>query len=78
MNNVCLVGRNVRNVELKTYGSDGFITKFTLAVDRRFKKDGEPTDFINCIAFGKTAEIIANHVSKGDQLGVTEIGRAHV
>lgn len=45
------------------------IAKFTLAVERRFKKDGEPSaDFISCIAFGKTAEVIEKHCFKGTKV----------
>lgn len=45
------------------------IARFSLAVDRRFKKEGEPTaDFINCVAFGKVAEIIEKYVFKGTKL----------
>ena len=45
------------------------IASFTLAVDRKFKKDGEQSaDFINCKAFGKTAEVIEKYVSKGTKI----------
>ena len=47
------------------------VARFTLATDRKFKKDGEPTaDFINCIAFGKTAEVIEKWVHKGTKVAV--------
>jgi len=47
------------------------VARFTLATDRKFKKDGEPTaDFINCIAFGKTAEVIEKWVHKGTKIAV--------
>lgn len=45
------------------------IAKFTLAVDRKFKKDGEQNaDFINCTAFGKVAEVIEKYVTKGTKI----------
>ena len=48
------------------------IAKFSLAVDRKYKRDGEPTaDFFNCTAFGKTAEFIEKYVGKGTKLLVT-------
>ena len=47
------------------------IASFTLAVDRKFKKDGEQSaDFINCKAFGKTAEVIEKYVVKGTKIAV--------
>ena len=47
------------------------IAKLSLAVDRRFKKEGEATaDFINCTSFGKTAEVIEKHVRKGTKIAV--------
>ena len=74
MNSVQLLGRLTKEVDLK-YGASGTAyCKFTLAVNRAFKKD--ETDFINCTAFGKAAETIAEYVRKGDQFAVT--GRIQV
>ena len=74
MNQASLLGRLTKEPELK-YGSSGTAyCKFTLAVNRAFKKD--ETDFINCTAFGKGAETIAEYVKKGDQFAVT--GRIQV
>lgn len=74
MNSVQLLGRLTKDPELK-YGSSGTAyCKFTLAVNRAFKKD--ETDFISCTAFGKVAETIAEYVRKGDQFAVT--GRIQV
>ena len=68
MNLVVLTGRLTKDPELK-YGASGTAyCKFTLAVNR-MKKD-DPADFIFCSAFGKTAELIAEYVKKGHQLGV--------
>lgn len=68
MNLVILTGRLTKEPELK-YGASGTAyCKFTLAVNR-MKKD-DPADFIFCSAFGKTAELIAEYVKKGNNLGV--------
>lgn len=67
MNKTMLLGRVTKDIELK-FGKDGMaIAKFSVAVNRM--KKGE-TDFINCIAFGKTAETIANYIKKGSQIGI--------
>ena len=67
-NLVILTGRLTKDPELK-YGASGTAyCRFTLAVNR-MKKD-DPADFIFCSAFGKTAELIAEYVKKGHQLGV--------
>lgn len=73
MNKVVLIGRLTKDPELKfAQGSGKAVTKFTLAVDRNYKKEGQPeADFINCIAFEKRAETIKNYVFKGHKLGVT-------
>ena len=68
MNNVNLIGRVTRDIELHN-GQNSTVCKFSLAVNRRFKKD--ETDFINCVAFGKTAETISQYVSKGQQFAVS-------
>ena len=71
MNNVSLLGRVCNEIELNFIEKTGMaIVKFTLAVNR-MKKD--ETDFIRCVAFGKTAEIIADYVKKGQQIGL--VGR---
>ena len=73
MNKVILLGRIVRDPDIRyTQGENVMcIAKFTLAVDRKFKRDGEPTaDFINCVAFGKTAEVIEKYCTKGTKLVV--------
>ena len=60
-------GRVVRDAEVRySQGSNTAVAKFTLAVDRRFKKDEEQTaDFISCVAFGKTAEFLERYGMKG-------------
>lgn len=73
MNNVSLVGRLTKDVELKYTGSQTAVATGTLAVNRQFKSaNGEKeADFINIVAWRKTAEIIANYTSKGSQIGIT-------
>jgi single-strand DNA-binding protein len=68
MNNVSLIGRLTQDTSLKYLPTGTAVLKNTLAVNRR-KKD--ETDFINITAFGKGAELIANHLTKGDQVGLT-------
>ena len=63
MNNVTLMGRMTSDPNIRNASTT--VATYTLAVDRRFKKDGEPTaDFIRCVAFGKAAEFVENYVSK--------------
>lgn len=70
MNKVILIGRLTKDPELRyAAGSGTAICRFTLAINRQFKKD--ETDFINCIAFNKQGEAIAQYVTKGRQLAVT-------
>ena len=73
MNNVTLVGRLTKNVELRQTGSNTAVATGTLAVNRQFKSaSGEKeTDFINIVAWRKTAEILSNYTSKGSQIGIT-------
>ncbi|MFW3515805.1 single-stranded DNA-binding protein [Staphylococcus caprae] len=72
MNTVNLIGNIVANPELK--GQNSNVANFRIAVQRQFKNkqtNEYETDFINCVAFGKTAEIIANNFTKGNKIGVT-------
>ena len=67
MNKVILTGRFTRDPEIK-YTNDGTsIARFSIAVNRRFVKEGsdQKADFLNCIAFGKSAEFIEKYFSKG-------------
>ena len=68
MNKVILMGRLTRDAEIRySQGENSMaIARFSLAVDRRFRKDGEQSaDYINCIAFGKTAEFFERFGRKG-------------
>ena len=70
MNKVVLIGRTTKSPELRyAPGTGTAVCKFTLAVPRAFKKD--EADFINCVAFGKIGETIAQYVLKGRQVAVT-------
>ncbi|MBD7913105.1 MULTISPECIES: single-stranded DNA-binding protein [Clostridium] len=70
MNKVVLIGRLTKDPELRfAAGSGTAVSRFTVAVNRQFKKD--ETDFINCVAFGKTAETISQYLTKGRQIAVT-------
>lgn len=74
MNNVSLVGRLTRPIEVHYTQGDNPLAMCNLnvAVDRKFKKDGQPTaDFINCKVFGKTAEFIGKYFDKGSRIGLT-------
>lgn len=70
MNKVILMGRITKDPDVRSNG-DSTVTRFSLAVDRRFKKDNETADFIGCVAFGKTAEFIEKYCHKGTKLVVT-------
>lgn len=73
MNNVQIIGRLSKDPELRV--GDSTIARFGVAVNRKFKnKEGKyDADFINCIAFGKTAEFVEKYFSKGMKIGI--IGR---
>lgn len=76
MNKVILLGRLTKDPEIRYTQSENMlaIARYTLAVDRRFKKEGQPSaDFINCVAFGKSAEFAEKYMTKGRLFGV--IGR---
>ena len=88
MNKVILMGRLTRDPEVRYSQGDSSmaIARYTLAVDRRFRRnnDGEQTaDFIGCVVFGKGAEFAERYFRQGLKVVVTgriqtEIGRAHV
>lgn len=71
INNVVLVGRLTKDAELRYTQSGAAVASFTLAVNRRFKSEGQPeADFINCVIWNKSAETLANHTGKGSQIGI--------
>lgn len=75
MNKVIMMGRLTRDPEIR-YSQNGdqmCIARYTLAVDRKFKKqgDGQTADFINCIAFGKSAEFAEKYLKQGTKIAIT-------
>lgn len=74
MNKVILMGRLTRDPEIRRTGEDNstVVARYTLAVDRRVKKEGDNNaDFINCVVFGKGAEFAENYLAKGIKISVT-------
>lgn len=74
MNKVIIIGRVVRDAEIRYSqgASSTCIARYTLAVDRKFKQEGQPTaDFIKCIAFGKLGEFAEKYLHKGVKIAVT-------
>ena len=68
MNKVILMGRLTRDPEVRYSAGENSmaIARYTLAVDRRFKRDGEATaDFISCVAFGRAAEFAERYFRQG-------------
>ena len=76
MNKVIEIGRLTKDPEIRySQGANTTcIARYTLAVDRKFKQEGQPTaDFINCIAFGKLGEFAEKYLHKGTKIAV--VGR---
>ncbi|QIK50593.1 single-stranded DNA-binding protein [Jeotgalibaca porci] len=75
INNVTLTGRLTKDVDLRYTGTGTAVASFSMAVDRQFKNaNGEKeTDFINVVAWRKTAETLAEHTRKGSLIGI--VGR---
>ena len=74
MNKAILVGRLTRDPEVRySQGENATaVARYTLAVDRRFKRDGEPTaDFINCVVFGKSAEFAEKYFRQGLRVAIS-------
>ena len=72
MNSVNLIGRLTKDVDLRYTQTGLAVGHFSVAIDRP-KKDGQSNgaDFPNCVAYGKTAENLANYVHRGEMVGVT-------
>jgi single-strand DNA-binding protein len=72
MNKTILMGRLVKDPELRyTSNNNTPVASFTLAVNRRFKQDGQPdADFINIVAWSKSAEFVSKYFTKGQQVVV--------
>ena len=76
MNKVILIGRLTRDPEIRyTSGEQSMcIARYTLAVDRRFRRNadnGDSADFIPCVVFGKSAEFVEKYLKKGTKMAVT-------
>jgi single-strand DNA-binding protein len=73
MNKLSLVGRLVRDPDTKYSQSGKTVTRFTVAVQRKFKNaNGQyDSDFIPCVCFDKSAEFIEKYFKKGDMIGIT-------
>ena len=71
MNRVILMGRLTADPELRQTPQGTAVTRFTIAVDRRFRKDGgQQADFITCVAWRQTAEFICRFFQKGRMIAV--------
>ena len=73
MNKVILMGRLTRDPEVRYSQGDNAtaVARFTLAVDRRFRRDDASTDFIGCVAFGRNAEFIEKYFRQGTKALIT-------
>lgn len=74
MNKVILMGRLVRDPDIRYSSGENAmaIARFTLAVDRRFKRDGDQkADFISCVAFGKNGEFAEKYLHQGIKIVIT-------
>ena len=71
INKSIIAGRLTKDVDLRKTGSGTSVASFTLAVNRRFAKEGEQeADFINCVAWKQSADFLAQYAGKGDLIGV--------
>ena len=74
MNKVILMGRLTRDPDIRSSQGDNptTVARYTLAVDRRFRRDGEQTaDFISCVAFGRSAEFAEKYFHQGIKIAIT-------
>ncbi len=68
---VMAIGRMVKDIEIRMTTTGKSVGSFTLAVNRKFKQEGQPdADFINCVAWGQVADLINKYVHKGNQVGI--------
>lgn len=70
MNNVSLIGRLGQHPELRVTTSGKKVATFSIAVENRFRSDDSP-DWVQIQVWGKTAEVVAEHKNKGDQVAIT-------
>lgn len=72
MNSVNLTGRLTKDIEVKKTQTNKSVVSFSLAVDKRFKKDGENNAiFIQCQAWNQTADFLGQYGTKGGKIGIT-------
>ena len=74
MNKVILMGRLTRDPDVRYSAGESAtaVARYTLAVDRRFKRDGDATaDFIGCVAFGRQAEFAEKYLRQGTKIAIT-------
>ena len=72
MNSVNLIGRLCKEVDLRKTQNGKSVVQFTLAVNRLVKTQGQPdADFINCVAWNKAADNMAQYLHKGSLIGIT-------
>lgn len=72
MNKIIICGRLTRDPEIRNTAGGSSVARYSLAVDRRFKKDGDPgADFFDCVAFGKSAEFAEKYLRQGTKMLVT-------
>lgn len=74
MNKVILMGRLTRDPDIRYSAGENSmaVARYTLAVDRRFRRDGEATaDFISCVAFGRSAEFAEKYLRQGTKIAIT-------
>ena len=72
MNKAILMGKLTKDPDIKyTQATNTMVASFSLAVPRRFKQEGQTNvDFINIVAWSKTAEFVSKYFSKGQQVGI--------
>lgn len=71
INNVVLVGRLTKDIEVRYTGSGKAVSNFILAVNKQYKTQDQDADFISCVVWGKTAENMDLYTKKGSLIGIT-------
>ena len=72
MNKIILMGRLTKDPEISSSTNGTTFARYSLAVDRRFKREGDPdADFFNCTSFGKQAEFVEKYLKKGTKVVLT-------
>ena len=71
MNKVFLIGRLCADPEIRYTQNQKPVASYRLAVDRQYKQDGQPaTDFLNCVAWNRSAEFVSNNLVKGTKIAI--------